>query len=418
MKDTLDYLYALRNQGSDFGLDRMIAFASLLGNPQLSFPVIHVAGTNGKGSVCSMLDAVYRANGYSVGLFSSPHLINLGERIRVNGVNLSMLELAAFVEELRPVAEEMESEQSGFHPTFFEFMTAMAFLTFQRAKVDLAILETGLGGRLDSTNVVNPELSMITTISKDHCSILGNEIESIAEEKAGIVKKGKPVLTGWLEPEANRVVQGIAQQRGARFETLAQINPLSSDLPKTNLFGDYQRRNAALAKRGVEILFGKFPVDEETVERGLGQVSLEGRWQILSGKPMIILDACHNEEGAKALRSNLLKLGKPVEVWFGSLGEDRARELIKAVVPFSCAFRLFQPNQPRSCSVRTLEGMIPDHFEGAIYTGEFDSLEKYLEEAQQDRIILMTGSIYLLGEILSRVKKLGKSKGAELQDLV
>ena len=198
MKDTLDYLYALRNRGSDFGLDRMIVFASLLGNPQLSFPVIHVAGTNGKGSVCSMLDAVYRANGYSVGLFSSPHLIDLGERIRVNGVNLSMHELATFVEELRPVAEEMESEQRGFHPTFFEFMTAMAFLTFQQAKVDLAIFETGLGGRLDSTNVVNPELSIITTIAKDHCSILGNEIESIAEEKAGIVKKGKPVLTGWF----------------------------------------------------------------------------------------------------------------------------------------------------------------------------------------------------------------------------
>ncbi len=418
MKDTLDYLYALRNRGSNFGLDRMSVFASLLGNPQLLFPVIHVAGTNGKGSVCSMLDAVYRANGYSVGLFSSPHLIDLGERIKVNGVNLSMPELVAFVEELRPVAEKMESDQSGFHPTFFEFMTAMAFLTFKRAKVDLAIFETGLGGRLDSTNVVNPELSIITTVSKDHCSILGNEIESIAEEKAGIVKKGKPILTGWLEPKANRVVQRIAKRRGARFETLAQINPLSSDLPKTNLFGDYQRRNAALAKRGTEILFGKFPIDDEKVERGLGQVSLEGRWQILSGKPMIILDACHNGEGAKALRSNLLKLGKPVEVWFGSLGEDRASELIRAVLPFSYAFRLFQPNQPRACSVRTLEKMIPDYFDGAIYMGEIDSLEKYLKETHEDGIILITGSIYLLGEILSRLQKLVKRKGPGLQDLV
>jgi len=396
----------------------MTEFAGLLGNPQLSFPVIHVAGTNGKGSVCSMLDAVYRANGYSVGLFTSPHLVELGERIRVDGINLSMSAIADFVDELRPVAERLDSGKPGFHPTFFEFMTAMAFLKFRKADVDLAVVETGLGGRLDSTNVVDPELSLITTISKDHCSILGNEIELIAEEKAGIVKTGKPVLTGWLEPSANQVVERIAQGRGAPFETLANLSPSSAELPETNLFGEYQRRNAALAKRAVEILSEKFPVDEEKVGCGLRQVNLQGRWQVLPGKPMIILDACHNEEGAEALRGNLLALGKTVEVWFGSLGEDRAKEVIRAVLPFSCAFRFFRPSQPRACSVQSLVEMIPDTFDGGISTGKIDFVDEYFARADKDRIILITGSIYLLGEILSVVKNFKGNQGIELQDLV
>ena len=418
MKETLSYLYALRNRGSSFGLERMTEFASLLGNPQFSFPVIHVAGTNGKGSVCSMLDAIYRANGYRVGLFTSPHLVELGERIRVGGTNLAMSEIAGLVDELRPVAERMDSGKPGFHPTFFEFMTAMAFLKFREAGVDLAVFETGLGGRLDSTNVVDPELSLITTISKDHCSILGNEIELIAEEKAGIVKTGKPVLTGWLVPMANRVVERIASERSAPFETLAHLSPSSAELPETNLFGEYQRRNAALAKRAVEILSEKFPVNEVKVEYGLRQVKLQGRWQVFPGKPMIILDACHNEEGAEALRSNLASLGKTVEVWFGSLGEDRAREIIQAVLPFSCAIRFFRPSQPRACSIQSLVGMIPDTFYGKISTGKIDCIDEYFARADKDRIILMTGSIYLLGEILSVVKNFKKNRETELQDLV
>lgn len=399
-------------------MKRMTEFTERLGNPQLSFPVIHVAGTNGKGSVCSMLDAVYRANGYRVGLFTSPHLVELGERIRVDGTNLSMSKIADFVDELRPVAERMESREAGFHPTFFEFMTAMAFLQFRQEGVDLAVVETGLGGRLDSTNVVDPELSLITTISKDHCFILGNEIELIAQEKAGIVKTGKPVLTSWLEPAANEVVERIAQGLGAPFETLANWRPSSAELPETNLFGEYQRRNAALAKRAVEILSEKFPVEGEKVGCGLRQVKLQGRWQVLPGKPMIILDACHNQEGAAALRGNLLALGKTVEVWFGSLGEDRASEVIQAVLPFSYAFRLFRPNQPRACSIQSLVELIPDTFDGAISTGEIDCVDEYFARADKDRVILITGSIYLLGEILSVVKNFKGNQGTELQDLV
>ena len=162
----------------------------------------------------------------------------------------------------------------------------------------------------------------------------------------------------------------------------------------------------------------KFPVEEEKVGCGLRQVKLQGRWQVLPGKPMIILDACHNQEGAAALRGNLLALGKTVEVWFGSLGEDRASEVIQAVLPFSYAFRLFRPNQPRACSIQSLLELIPDAFDGAISTGKIDCVDEYFARADKDRIILITGSIYLLGEILSVVKNFKGNQGIELQDLV
>ena len=162
MKSTLEFLYSLRNQGSKFGIERMALFCKELGNPQHSFPSIHVAGTNGKGSVCTMLDSIYRANDYRVGLFTSPHIIELGERIRVNGKPLSFTKIEEWTEQLHPII--LETCEHGEAPTFFELITVMAFLEFQKQKVDLAIIETGLGGRLDSTNVLNPELSIITTV--------------------------------------------------------------------------------------------------------------------------------------------------------------------------------------------------------------------------------------------------------------
>jgi len=389
-----------------------------LGKPEKSFPCVHVAGTNGKGSVCSMLDAIYRANGYKVGLFSSPHLVELGERIRVNGKITPMPEITRRVAELKPVAERMEDDEPGMHPTFFEFMTAVAFLKFKEEKVDLAILETGLGGRLDSTNVVNPELSIITTVSKDHCDLLGNEIEAIAGEKAGIVKKGTPVLTGWLKPKANHVVERIAHEKGAPFCSLAARDESKEPLPKTNLVGAYQKKNAALAIRATEILEENFPVDSGKSYSALTEVRLKGRWQVLAGKPKIILDACHNEEAAKALRGNLLALGEEVEVWLGSLEENRAREVVAAVLPFASGFRLFEPSQPRACSISLLRGLIPKDFGNIVAEGVITRIEEYLDETPENQTILVTGSIYLIGEYLSITGEASTKDQSGFQDLL
>ena len=389
-----------------------------LGKPEKSFPCVHVAGTNGKGSVCSMLDAIYRANGYKVGLFSSPHLVELGERIRVNGKITPMPEITRRVAELKPVAERMEDDEPGMHPTFFEFMTAVAFLKFKEEKVDLAILETGLGGRLDSTNVVNPELSIITTVSKDHCDLLGNEIEAIAGEKAGIVKKGRPVLTGWLKPKANHVVERIAHEKGAPFGSLAARDESKEPLPETNLVGVYQKKNAALAIRATEILEQNFPVDSGKAYSALTEVRLKGRWQVLAGKPKIILDACHNEEAAKALQGNLLALGEEVEVWLGSLEENRAREVVAAVLPFASGFRLFEPSQPRACSISLLRGLIPKDFGNMVAEGVITRIEEYLDETPENQTILVTGSIYLIGEYLSITGEVSTKDQSGFQDLL
>lgn len=389
-----------------------------LGKPEKSFPCVHVAGTNGKGSVCSMLDAIYRANGYKVGLFSSPHLVELGERIRVNGKITPMPEITRRVAELKPVAERMEDDEPGMHPTFFEFMTAVAFLKFKEEKVDLAILETGLGGRLDSTNVVNPELSIITTVSKDHCDLLGNEIEAIAGEKAGIVKKGRPVLTGWLKPKANHVVERIAHEKGAPFCSLAARDESKEPLPETNLVGAYQKKNAALAIRATEILEENFPVDSGKSYSALTEVRLKGRWQVLAGKPKIILDACHNEEAAQALRGNLLALGEEVEVWLGSLEENRAREVVAAVLPFASGFRLFEPTQPRACAISLLRGLIPKDFGNMVAEGVITRIEEYLYETPENQTILVTGSIYLIGEYLSITGEASTKDQSRFQDLL
>lgn len=396
-------MYALRNRGSSFGINRMIRLVKLIGNPQYSYPVIHVAGTNGKGSVCSMLDSVYRANNYKTGLFTSPHLVELGERIRINGENISNAKIEEWVEWLKPVAHKMEEDDKIGHPTFFEFMTAIAFLHFEQKKVDLAIMETGLGGRLDSTNVVKPELSIITTISKDHCGILGNTLEEIAGEKAGIIKPFTPVLTGWLPDCAFGVIDAVARKVDSPLYRADDC--LKTSLPKTNLKGSYQRRNAGLACRATKILKSKLPVSEELVRKGLQDVKMLGRWQIIESPTKIILDACHNAAGAECLRENLETLGEKPEVWIGVLGEDRAPEIIKVVCEYASSLKLLEVNQPRACSINFLQSCIPDLFDGEVTSFTLKNAEEFLSKKHFDKTILVTGSIYLIGDILGIQKE-------------
>jgi len=189
-----DYLFSLKARGIKFGIDRMRMMVEALGHPERAVPTIHLSGTNGKGSTSAMLDAILHAAGWRTGLYTSPHLVRLGERVQVNRALLTEAELAAFTRELRPIAEEISRDHPDDHPSFFEFMTAMAFLQFQRQHCDVGIIEVGMGGRLDATNVVLPEVAAITSISLDHCEMLGDSVEKIATEKAGIIKAGRPVV--------------------------------------------------------------------------------------------------------------------------------------------------------------------------------------------------------------------------------
>lgn len=419
MKETLEYLYSLRNQGSSYGIERMELLLSKMGGKVLSFPVIHVAGTNGKGSTCAMLDAIYRENGYSVGLFSSPHLVELGERIKVNGKVLPLEDLVRYVKILRPLAEEIEKEQPTMHPSFFELITAVAFYVFDEKKIDIAVLETGLGGRLDSTNIVKPEISLITTVSLDHCHILGDTIEAIAREKAGIIKSRSPVLTGWIPREAEKVMMEKAKISGSEYYTLSG-SPKEKNLPETNLAGFHQKRNAALALRAAELIQDKFPLNHQKSRKALCSVKLRGRWETIGNNPHIIIDACHNQEGAVTLEQQIgtLPQNKELVVWFGSLGTDRAKEIISVITKYASEIRFFRPNQPRSCSYEVLASIIPESFVGCVQSGKVSQVDMYLREIGKHQILLVTGSIYLLGEILEAVKNTKKSLGPDFQDLV
>lgn len=417
--ETLDYLYALKNRGSKYGIDRMRLLVEALGHPERAFPVIHVAGTNGKGSVCAMLEAIYRENGYRVGFFSSPHLVHLGERVQVDRQMLTPPEIARYTARLQPVAAKLAQSDPDLHPTFFEFIAAMAFLRFAAEPVDLACIETGLGGRLDATNVVDPELSILTTISYDHMEMLGDTLAKIASEKAGILKPGKPVLMGKLPAEAEAVVRQVATERGCPLYVLAERFTELASLPVTNLEGDFQRWNAALAVYATEILQARFPIRST---EALGRVEWAGRWQRIEvdGR-RLILDASHNPEGIAELEKNLARLAANEDqapiIIAGTLGEDRARSLMRVVGRHAGELYLIAPKQDRATPTAFLKSCLERNAVEADLSALFPGPGRCAVGEPGDTIVL-TGSIYLIGEALERIQGGGSTEGSGLQDKV
>ena len=413
--DILDYLHALKNRGSKYGIERMRLLLEALGHPERMFPVIHVAGTNGKGSVCAMLEAVYRDNGYKVGLFSSPHLVHLGERAQVDRQILSEAEIVRYTEQLSSIAGELGRRDSDLHPAFFEFITSMAFLRFAELPVDIACIETGLGGRLDATNVVDPELSIITTISLDHCDLLGDTLAAIAGEKAGIIKKGKPVLMGKLPLEADAVVRRVAKELGCKLYAITDRFPDEMGLPQTNLAGGFQRWNAAIATYAIEILADRFPVRST---QALEQVEWAGRWQTLEldGRKLI-LDATHNPEGAAVLKQNLSSLPEQPIIIAGTLGEDRAQSLMEVVAQYARELYLVTPKQDRATPTSFLKSCLDRDAVETDLSVLFPKAGCCAVGEPGDSIVV-TGSIYLVGEVMERIQGVRSNDGGRLQDKV
>jgi len=419
--ETRDYLFSLRDRGSKYGIERMQRFVEALGHPERNFPSIHVAGTNGKGSVCAMLEAVYRSNGYATGLYTSPHLIDLGERVQVNRRTLNEADILRYTDRLRPIAAELGGHDPADHPSFFEFMTAMAFLRFAEGPVDLALLETGLGGRLDATNVVTPELSIITSVSLDHTDLLGDTLAKIAAEKAGILKPGVPALLGRLPAEAEEVVRRSAQERDCPIHAVSERFPDPADLPSTNLAGGFQRWNAGIALQATELLAKKFPIRSTAA---LEQVDWAGRWQMIElPDRRLILDATHNPEGCTALDENLRDLverdgGKPI-VLAGTLGADRARQLMPVLARHARELHVVRPAQPRACTTDFLETCLPrDHGLPVRHTTvrECFPAPQTCALGSPGCTVVVTGSIYLLGEVMAQLRGSGNSDA--LQDKV
>ena len=403
------YLYGLKHRGALYGIDRMREFVKVLNHPERSYPIVHVAGTNGKGSTCAMLEAIFRKAGLRTGMFTSPHLVHQGERVQVDREILSRAEIVDYTRRLKPVAEWMERALPDHHPSFFEFMTGMAFLRFAEAAVDICILETGLGGRLDATNVVDPVLSVITSISLDHTEILGETVEAIAFEKAGIIKPGRPVVMGLVPSGAEAVIESIARDRGCELYKVSDVfGSRIHDFPITCLPGDYQRHNAATAALAAEVISGQFGLTSDHIRQGLLSVNWAGRWEKHSlVDRSIILDATHNPEGAQHLERNLEALVrqigyKPV-ILAGTLGSKRAEALIPVVSRYAGELHLLRPQQPRACTYEELASWVPAGFlHPVIQSTVRDTFPSpgVCAAGNPGSVVVATGSIYLIGEIM------------------
>ncbi|MDB6015557.1 MAG: FolC bifunctional protein [Pedosphaera sp.] len=413
--DAIKFLYDLQLFGAKLGLENSFKLAALAGNPQRKLRFIHVAGTNGKGSTCAMLESIYRAAGLRVGLFTSPHLVAFGERIQVNRELIPGAEVVRLVEEMQVWLKEFPAES---HPTFFEVVTVMALRYFAEQECDLVIWETGLGGRLDATNIVTPLASVITNIQFDHQQWLGDTLARIAHEKAGIIKPGVPVITAVDDRDAFRILFETAREREAPFWLItwaqAENHPLRDlALP---LLGEHQRLNAAVAVYTVKALSKVIPVEQETIREGLLRVSWPGRLQLVERADgrKVVLDGAHNVGSAEALRV-------AVQTYFGSealtmilgiLRDKDAQPMCEVLAPLAARILLVPVNNSRTALPKELAAVCRVANPKAKIE-QCDSLSDALGRAAKDPLVVITGSLYLIGEAMELLKLLPTPSGNE-----
>ncbi len=407
--DTLAWLYAREARaGIDLKLERVAAAVERLGHPERCAPALHVAGTNGKGSTAAMLDAMLRAGGRTVGLYTSPHLVSFRERIRVAGEPITEAEVVDGIARLRRDLDDA----AGL--TAFEVMTLLAWTTFAARGVDAQVLEVGLGGRLDATNVVVPEVAVITSIARDHEQFLGDTIAAIAAEKAGIVKPGVPVVSG-AAGEAGDVVAARAAAVGSTLSRLQRDFALAPDADgrlvyrsdatrvdgvTLGLAGRHQRDNAALALRAVEIA-PTVRVAPEAMRAGLAAVRWPGRLQLVRRAPDVVLDGAHNPAGVDGLVEEMRSLaaGRTVRVLFGVMRDKHWRAMLDAIATLAAAVIVTRPRQPRSADPTDVARTSP-----VAATVVEDPAAAYAEivamSAPAD-VVLVTGSLFLVGDVLA-----------------
>jgi len=379
--------------GQKLGLDRIRAILSRFGNPQEKFRSIHIAGTNGKGSTAAMLASMLKESGYRTGLYTSPHLEDFGERIRVDGAAIDPGTVLSLARRIR----EIEAEPL----TFFELATAIGFLHFAESDVDVAVIEVGLGGRLDATNVVDPLLSVITSIGLDHTSHLGHSLPEIAFEKAGIVKPGRPVLVGALPDEAMEVVREQASVKGSRFVSLA-VNLIPPNV-RIGLEGRHQRRNANLAMGAIDVLnaLGDVRVSWDAMLRGLENVQWPGRLETVSEEPWVILDGAHNPDAMKMVREYLEEnlQGRRLHVLFGAMADKDIGGMLRQLEPLAPRMTVVSPDLKRAKAPEEIAAMAASlGLEVAVKPDTASALEGIAADLNADDVLLITGSFYLIGE--------------------
>ncbi|MFY8004789.1 MAG: bifunctional folylpolyglutamate synthase/dihydrofolate synthase [Chitinophagaceae bacterium] len=423
--ETLAFLYTQLPMFSRIGgaaykasLDNIIKLCNKLGNPQNKFKSVHVAGTNGKGSTSHMLAAILQTAGYKTGLYTSPHLFDFRERIKVNGNVCEEAFVVNFVEKIQPVIKEIQ-------PSFFEITVAMAFQYFAEQEVAIAIIEVGMGGRLDSTNIIQPEISIITNISYDHMQFLGDTLPKIAQEKAGIIKEKTPVVISYKQPEVATVFTSIATEKQAPIhfaEAIFKVIGSSfignqqaitvKDVEKNieqawvlDLAGNYQQYNLPGVLTAIQLLNKKgFSISHEQLTEGLKQVKkltgFYGRWELLQEKPTVIADVAHNEAGINQLINQLAKTNYNRLHWIIGMVKDKDVNKVLQLLPKQATYYFTQAQIERALPANELKAVAAiNGLEGTDFSHVNDALKMALSNAQTNDLILVSGSFFIVAEI-------------------
>lgn len=404
---TLEYLFAQLPMFHRIGaaaykadLDTTIALCTLLGNPQESFRSVHVAGTNGKGSVSHMLASIFQEHGMKTGLFTSPHLKDFRERIRINGRMIPKQEVTNFIARNKLSFESL-------HPSFFEMTAGLAFDHFAREKVDIAVIETGLGGRLDSTNIITPLLSVITNISRDHMQFLGDTLEKIAAEKAGIIKIGIPVVIGETQDEVMHVFQKRAAELHAPILFADQhVKAGEEILSASPLKGYYQRKNITTVLGAIRVLNNTgMNIPENIVQRGIRHVvrntRLAGRWQILAHRPLTICDTGHNEAGIRFVLEQIRDTPHEVLHFVFGMVSDKEPGKILSLLPQDARYYFCKPDIPRGLDAGELAKMAAGAgLLGTVHGSVAEALAAARANANAHDMIFIGGSTFVVAEVV------------------
>jgi len=439
--ETLNYLYNLQKHGIKFGLDNISRLISALDNPHKSFPSVHVAGTNGKGSTSAIIASVLKAAGLKVGLFTSPHIVSFTERIKVNGEETTEKDIIKLAEEIKNIVERL----GDFSPTFFEVVTAMALLYFKRKKIDIAVIEVGMGGRLDATNIVTPEVSVFTNISCDHKEFLGNTLKEIAHEKAGIIKREVPVVTSYQELEVIEVIEKKAAEKEA--ELYAYGKDFSSALKREDisgicfdymgndsftiydlilpLTGEHQMQNASVAIKAAMIVLNSLQIPKflseteniaEVIRNGLATTRWPGRLEMIKEEPPMLIDGAHNPAAAmtlsKALEKIFLRKYKKIIMVLGIMGDKDVKGIMEPLLPLASEIILTSSAYSRAASSNKLVDVAASlgFFDVWIAPTVKDAIEIATDLALGNfysSLIVITGSFYTIGEAKEAIGQKG-----------
>ena len=413
-KKSIDWLYSFEKFGIKLGLERISYICKKLGNPQDKYKIIHVGGTNGKGSVCRFLQSILTLNGYKVGVYLSPHLQRFSERFLIDGDEIPEDDIVVLIEKIKPIIDEMIKNKNI--PTFFEIVTALAFQYFNDKKVDFAIIEVGLGGRFDATNIVKPVVSVITNVTFDHQDRLGKKIEEISFEKAGIIKKDIPLVTAATD-KALEVIKKEVKEKKTNISVIEKsswektqggpewseflINGLLKNYNvKTKMAGQFQGENIAIVLATIEILqMNGVYITDESIIKGIEKTSIVGRMEIVGFEPIVFLDGAHNIAAMQYLRNTLVNdfVYEKLIIVIGILADKNVLEMLDIITPISDIIVVTKSQNKRACDPLKLKDMI-DKKEAVIKDDIISAIDYAKKVASKRDLICITGSLFTVGE--------------------